>query len=332
MLDQLPRVLHVIPGPAEGPSMIFAKREVSSLIQYGVKIRPFFLASRTNPLILIREAKRLRQELQDFQPDLVHAQFGTMTGFICLLTIRCPLVITYRGSDLNGWPGMPIRSHVAQLLSQITTLRATQIICVSKRLQGKLWWGKERASVIPAGIDTSVFYPRPQTEARALLGWSHHERIVLFNGSRARLGKRIDLAEKAIKIVQQEYCDAKLFVMDGKMPPENVPLFMNAADCLILTSDSEGSPNVIKEALACNLPVVSVDVGDVRERLTGVSNSHIVSRDPKDIAQTIKLILSLGERSNGSKYIDKISTSECTAQIIDVYQMALSSVCKSPRL
>ena len=107
------RVLSVIPAEEEGAAMIFAKRQVRALREVGVVSEPFFLSSRTSPFILVREWRRLRREIRSFRPDLIHAHFGTMTAFFCALSGTRPLVVTYRGSDLNPCPNIPrLRSQV----------------------------------------------------------------------------------------------------------------------------------------------------------------------------------------------------------------------------
>jgi teichuronic acid biosynthesis glycosyltransferase TuaC len=105
--------------------------------------------------------------------------------------------------------------------------------------------------------------------------------------------------------------------------------YMNAADCLLLTSDYEGSPTVIKEALACGLPIVSVDVGDVRDRLKGVSPSRIVGRDPVEIAAALESVLSLGERSNGPSLVSEVSDKKIAWKIRSVYERILLSITSS---
>jgi glycosyltransferase involved in cell wall biosynthesis len=116
----------------------------------------------------------------------------------------------------------------------------------------------------------------------------------------------------------------RFVVLHGDVAPEIIPIMMNAADCLLLTSDSEGSPTVVQEALACSLPVVSVDVGDVRQRLEGVCPSRIVDRNPEDLGKALAEILICGRRSNGSSRVRDVSCSAVAEQTIRVYRTALS--------
>jgi len=314
------RVLAVTPLPSSRASMVHVTRQVASLEAAGVACQTFSVASRTSPRIVLREWRRLRREIRAFQPDIVHAHYGTLTAFLAVLSTALPVVITYRGSDLNpnrtrGW----LREAVGTLLSQIAALRAARVICVSNQLKSKLWWRRDRVSIIPTGVDTTLFYPRDLHEVRRELGWGKNERVVLFNAGDP-LCKRLDLALAAVQFAESLCGRIRFVVLDGNVSPDLVPSMMNASDCLLLTSDWEGSPNVVKEALVCNLPVVSVDVGDVRERLEQVHPSAIVLRDICQIGKAISDTLRQGQRSNGRESGNAPSTEVISQRIVSLYR------------
>src|SRR5206468_5392800 len=129
-----------------------------------------------------------------------------------------------------------------------------------------------------------------------------------FNAGGEGHNKRLDLAQAATGEAQRWEPSLRLEVLDGTVPPERIPAMMNAADCLLVTSDSEGSPSVVQEALATNLPVVSVDVGDVAERLKGVENACILPRDPQLLATALVELTRQPRRSNGRDRIDEFSS------------------------
>ena len=119
------RVLYLFPGMADGSAMIFAKKQVAAVRDCGVVSEIFALESRTDLSCLRQEWKRLQQHIASFRPDLVHAQYGTMTAFLGSVTTRVPLVITFRGSDLNPAPSDPwARSVVRRWLSQYAARKA----------------------------------------------------------------------------------------------------------------------------------------------------------------------------------------------------------------
>ncbi|HXG46596.1 MAG TPA: glycosyltransferase, partial [Methylomirabilota bacterium] len=316
MPDSDLRVLFVIPGSPDGSSMIFAKRQARAVAERGVSTSEFYLKSRTRPLVILDEVARLRAAIRAFDPHVVHAQFGTMTGFVTGIATRRPVVVTFFGGDLNPgatafWP----RSFGGRVLSQFAARRADGLVCVSSELRDRLWWRRAEVVIIPCGADTRVFYPRPQSEARAILHWGADERVVLINARFDPRRKRIDLARAAVDDVQRRIGPVRFEVMDGSRDPSLVPVLMNAADCLLVTSDSEGSPTVVQEAIASNLPVVSVDVGDVRERLSRVVPSWIVDRDPASLGAALAEILVARQRSNGADVVEDVSLSGVAARL-----------------
>lgn len=318
------RILAVIPDGGNKVSMIFAHRQMNSLKSPSIDVGVFMLKSRSSLKSLFSDMIAFRQKLATFNPHIVHAHYGTVTSFFCALGANKPLVITFRGSDLNPVTSEnAFRRGVKQVLSQLSTLRAKHIICVSQGLKKRLWWRNDEVSIIPSGIDLSIFKPLPIKFARKLLGLSLTDRIILFNVGESPLVKRLDLAEQALKFVNSRFPNTCLVKLYGNIDPNAMPFYYNAADCLLLTSDHEGSPNVVKEAISCNCPVVSVDVGDVKERLVDVWPSKIVTRDPAEIGRAISEIFRLNRRSNGHNKIHKISLDRLCAEIVNIYRSML---------
>jgi glycosyltransferase involved in cell wall biosynthesis len=316
------RILFVIPGDGLGSggspanSMIFARRQAAALTGIGLTVECFYLQSRTSPRVLAFEFLRFRGALRRFQPQIVHAHFGTMTAmFAALAAGRRPLVITYRGGDLN--PASGLRAAAGRLLSQLAALRAARIVCVSGRLRERLWWRRERATVLSSGVDTEIFFPEPREAARARLGWRAEERVVLFNAGRNPLNKRLDLAEAAVSATGR--AQLRLEILDGNVAPGLMPTLMNASDCLLVTSDTEGSPSMVQEALAVNLPVVSVDVGDLAQRLEGVAHCSIVERESCALARAIVAVVEPPRRSDGRRTAVEFSLSRVAGELARIY-------------
>ena len=144
--------------------------------------------------------------------------------------------------------------------------------------------------------------------------------MVLFNAGYNPRIKRVDLARAAVAVARRAVPGLRLEILDGRRPPDLIPTFMNAADCLLLTSDTEGSPMVVKEALACNLPVVSVAVGDVAERLRGVEGARLVAQDPEALAQALVDIVRRPTRSDGRGKVSEFSADRVAAALCEIYR------------
>jgi glycosyltransferase involved in cell wall biosynthesis len=305
--------------------MVFVRRQAKSLIREGLEVHLFHLASRTSPRLVMAELRRFRSELARVRPAVVHAHFGTVTAlFSALASGMLPLVITFRGSDLNSPPRSyrwqaKVRAACGCVFSQLAALRAQKIICVSGQLRNHLWWRSGVVTILPTGVDAEEFYPEPRAVARRRLGWSDLERVVLFNAGRDPQLKGLDMARAAVDRGRRALPELRLEILDGSVPPERLPELMNAADCLLLTSVSEGSPAVVQEALACDLPVVSVAVGDVAERLRGVRNSTVSVADDAVLGDALVSMVEPPRRSNGRLKIAEFSSRRIAEELKQIY-------------
>ena len=321
------KVLMIIPGSEIGPSMIFAKREAGLLnnnYKHEIDLRVEYITFDYSFKELTSQFKGIYVKLLKYKPGIIHAQYGTFTAFIgaCLAVVgKCKLVITYRGSDLNADVTVSrLRSHLQKILSQVAAVKASGIICVSEQLKQKLIFYKKNAIVIPSGVDGNVFAPANREICRRKLNLDLNEKIIVFNSRPSDKNKREDLLLDALDIVRAHYKKTIVYKLDGTIDSNIVPLILNASDCLVLTSDFEGSPTIVQESLACNLPVVSVDVGDVRQVLQGVNNSFIVQRNKHKVAGKIIEIFDSNKRSNGSLFINKYLLTSNIKKIIQVYK------------
>ena len=285
--------------------MVFAREANAALRRAGVDVEDFYLASRTAPTQVVREWWRLRHRIREEAARIVHAQYGSVTGVVCALACGGrAFVLTVRGSDLNPAQSVhPLRGWLARWMTRLAARRAAAVVCVSPALQRELRAARHKTHVIASGVDLDLFRPGDVAEARAASGLPADGKVVLFNAGRWPEDKGMTLVEAAVQQLVGEGQTLRLFVTRGELPRETMACLMNAADCLVLASHAEGSPNVVKEAMACGLPVVSVDVGDVRDRLAGVHPGAIVPRTPKAVADGIRIVLAVGGRSNGREAI-----------------------------
>ncbi len=294
------RLMMVIAGKPEGREFPFARRQATILRErFGAEVEIFFLQDRMSPLRLWKARRAFKQQLREFRPDLVLVHYGTVTALFTVLSSAVPVVITFHGSDLNPTPSDGrVRDLLGRLFSQLAAFFAAGIICVSEGLRDRLWWRREEVSVLPMGVDLRTFKPMDRQQCRAMMDWTTEERIVLFNNNNPGV-KRLDIATAAMELVRATGINARLISLEGGIAPERMPVMMNAADALLLCSDREGSPTMVKEAMACGLPVVTSDVGDVKERLRGVMPGAVVEQTAEALARALCEVLTTPRRSNG---------------------------------
>jgi glycosyltransferase involved in cell wall biosynthesis len=221
-----------------------------------------------------------------------------------------PVVLSLWGSDLHGKYGP---------LSQQCARHVDAVIVMSEAMAAEL---DVESHVIPHGVDLDRFAPAAQREARERVGWDQDAIQVLFPYPKQRDVKDYPRAERVVDAIRGEFDERIELQTLFSVPHEEMSHYMNAADVLLLTSKHEGSPNAVKEAMACNLPVVATDVGDVRERLDGVDPSFVCRTD-EELIDGLSAVLERRERSNGREIIRPVSVENTGRQIADVYAAVL---------
>jgi glycosyltransferase involved in cell wall biosynthesis len=247
----------------------------------------------------------LRASLGDH--DIVHANYG-LTAPAALAQPTRPVVLSLWGSDLFGRYG-PVSRWCAR--------RADAVVVMTEEMADAL--GPVDAHVIPHGIDLSLFRPLPAADARARVGWDHDALHVLFPYAKQRPVKDYPRAAAVVEAVRSRLdTPVRLQTLSG-VPHEMMPVYLNAADSLLITSSHEGSPNTVKEALACNRPVVSTDVGDVAERLDGVTQTR-VGRTDAELVEGLLAVLARGEPSDGRDRVRSLSLARTSERLARVYE------------
>jgi len=254
--------------------------------------------------------------------DIVHAYYGFHSALLAAIIKRRPLIITFIGSDALR---EPLRNKVYRILQRFVVSRSNHIIAVSSGIRNilisDLGADPDKISLITFGIDLGLFKPITKAAARKELGFPSDKKLVLFPSSPKRTEKRFDVFQKAMELLQKDNHNiAPVILSNNGRPYSEVPLVMNACDVLVLTSDSEGSPTVIKEAMACNLPIVSVDVGNVAELIRNTANCYICKQDPVNIAEGIRLVLSEGMRTIGRNNIKHLSSKKIVKELVGLYK------------
>jgi teichuronic acid biosynthesis glycosyltransferase TuaC len=287
---------------------VFVREQVNSLRRLGLDVDVLDLGTGRGLLKYARGCWGVFTHTLRRHYDVIHAHYG-LAGFVARCQWRSPVVVTFHGSDINR------RDH--RRLSRLVVALADEVIVVS-RVLGPLV-ARPEAEVIPCGVDLRLFRPLPRKDAREKLGLHGEGPIVLFPSSPAQSIKRFDRFQEAITLVPEP---VTVLTLEG-VHHNCVPLYLNAADCVVLTSDSEGSPVVVREALACNAPVVSVDVGDVRQWLSGVWPGAVVPNGPLELAKAVTAVLQSGARSNGRERVGCVDERVIAQRVLHVYERTL---------
>jgi glycosyltransferase involved in cell wall biosynthesis len=336
-MDTPSRVLTITsewPTPAQPDAVPFIVRQVEFVRRAGIEVDVFAFHGGRKPSNYFRAWRRLRPLLRDGRYDLIHAQFG-QSGLLPWPK-RHPLVVTFRGCDLLGVKDDGGRSTPSglflQRMCQLVARRADAVVVVSSHMRPCLP-ESVRPHVLPSGLDFDSLPRMPRGEARAELGLPGDETLLLFAGNPQDGRKRYDLARRAVEILNARM-EARLVVGWG-VPHATMVRLMNACDALVFTSRQEGSPNVVKEALACDLPVVSVAVGDVPERICGVEGCELCPDGrPESIAAALERTLRRGGRVAGREAVRSLDERLLTEQLLGIYRGALAGWkrCPSPVL
>lgn len=304
---------------------IFVRRQVESLRARGMRCDVLYIRGYRSPLAypLAAGLFALSPLLWRRRYRLVHVHAGE-AALAARFRVGTPMIVSYHGDDILGDPredgAVPlagrIRSAFVRAHSRLFPATITQSREMHDRLPAA---SRKRNAVVPVGVDATQFKPLDREECRLRLEWDAEEFVALFAGTRPDSPrKRRFLAEAACELASDLDGPVRLHVV-GTVPPDEMPVLMNAADCLLLTSSAEGSPCVVKEALMCNLPVIATDVGDVKERLAGVEPSWLCPPEPKRLAAALVECAAVRQRSSGRERVADLDETHIADRILALY-------------
>ncbi len=305
--------------------------EIDALRAFGIDV-DVLQVSGPPKVKYLQALRRLRERRS--APDLIHANYG-YCGWLARGQLDRPVVVSFLGSDLlgssDGHGGVTPWSRPVVAANRRLARLVDAVIVKSSEMARLV--APARAHVIPHGVDTARFRPLDRAEARARLGWAHGGRYVLFAGNPANPVKAYGVAAAAVERARALRGNGVQLMPLSGIAPERMPLHMSAADALILTSYWEGSPNVVKESMACNLPVVSVPVGDVPELLDGVTPGAIRPRDPAALGRALARLLCAPRRSNGRAALvaKGLDVQRSSARVAGIYQEVVARNATSGR-
>lgn len=296
---------------------------MESLKPLGVEFDVLFVNGRESLWNYLRGVLQLRHRLRAQHYDLVHAHFG-LSGWVARFQFQIPVVVSFMGDDVLGRFKRNGRispvGRVFRISSYFLSRLVSAVIVKSEKMKATL--DLPSAHVIPNGVDLNLFRPMQRDEARQSLGLDGGKKFVLFPYSSTTENKRYDIVQAAVQNAKREIPQLEI-VEVSKVPRPKIPLYMNAADALVIASQSEGSPNVIKEAMAVNLPVITVDVGDAAGLIGSTDGCCVVPREAEAMAAKIMEVCRRGARTNGRGLMERLSMDKVARQIVQVYDQVL---------
>jgi len=306
------KVLFVSSGNSKAGISPIVKAQGESLKSNGINLDYFTIQGKGVGGYL-KNIPKLKKFLKMQRYDLIHAHYS-LSSIVASLSTNFPLVVSLMGSDVES------NLFWKFVINFFYRIKWNATIVKSEKMRGKI--GFKRVFVIPNGVDFDVFKPVIKDIAKRSAGFDD-KRHIIFVANPQRREKNYQLAKKVFDLLDDKNVELNIL---SDIEHNLIPYYMNAADVLLLTSLWEGSPNVIKEAMACNLPIVSTDVGDVKEVIRNTKACYICSYAPEDVAEKIRMALEFGKRTNGREHIlDLGLDSNIIAQkIISVYKQVLN--------
>lgn len=306
------KVLFVCSGNFTGlfeHKMVFVHEVREALISKGIKI-DVFLVKGKGLFGYLKSIFNFWKIVFNSDYDLIHAYYG-LSGLLACLQLSKPVITTFLGSDIN----LPNIRRISKIVYSISSFS----IFVDKKL-AQLINAKKKYVVQSLGIDLATFSPIEKTVSREKVGFSQSDKVILFSSSFDRKEKNFFLAKKALDSLEQSF---SIIELGKSYSREYLNLLYNVADVFLLTSFTEGSPQTIKEAMACNCPIVTTDVGDIKEIISDTEGCFMTSFDPADVADKIKLALDFGKRTNGREKIKHLDNKLIAEKILEVYKEVL---------
>lgn len=329
------RVLFVCSGNSSYYKVApFIQSQGDSLVAAGLEVEYFTIEGKGLKNYL-HNVPVMKEHLRRHHYDIIHAHYS-LCGWVALLASKgMPILVSLMGDDLLGTRDkegrITFKSRMLVFLAMVLQPLVDAIIVKSEGMLEKVF-SKRKSYVIPNGIRLDQFKLAPGG-MRKELGLDPAKKYVLFLGDPANENKNHPLAAKAVEQLHQK--DVELLVV-YKSPHDTVVKYLNSVNAFVLCSYSEGSPNVLKEAMACCCPLVSTQVGDAAWVIGNTPGCAIASYDPADFSKKLEAVLKFsmeqGRTPGRQRILELGLDAESTAQrIMDIYQDIIAKTQKSTR-
>lgn len=278
----------------------------------------------------VTAVRELKKKIREFKPDIVHAHFG-LSAITAELQGLVPVVTTFHNGETHSW--------WVNMMTSLMSLCAKHVIYVAPHIRDLVYFKAKNYSIIPCGVSLEDCFLMDKAEARRKLGWSDDKKYIMFGGAFSNERKNYALLKQAVEIIEKENKNKNIICIEMKgLSRAECVMRMNACDVFALPTKNEGSPQALKEAMACNCPIVATDVADIKYLLGDLPGHYVLSNrkgngawwkgdehSAEELATLLKQALAFERRTEGRKRIEELGyTNELVAQkIIKIYQHVL---------
>ena len=278
----------------------------------------------------IKAVGALKRKIREFKPDIVHAHYG-LSAITAELQGLVPVVTTFHNGETHSW--------YINFITSLMSLRAKHVIYVAPHIRDLVYFKARNYSIIPCGVSLDDCFLMDKAEARKQLGWSADKKYIMFGGAFSNTRKNYALLKEAVDILNLNFetlnpkSHIEIVEMRG-LTREQCVLRMNACDVFALPTKNEGSPQALKETMACNCPIVATDVADIKHLLGDLPGHYILpnkrgngawwkgdEHSAEELAELIKQALAFNGRTKGRDRIVELGyTNDLVAKkIIEIY-------------
>lgn len=274
----------------------------------------------------LTQVSALKKKIREFHPDIVHAHYG-LSAITAELQHMVPVVTTFHNGETHRW--------YVNFITSLMSLRAKHIIYVAQHIRDLVYFKNHNYSILPCGVNLEDCKITPQAEARKMLGWSADKKYIMFGGAFDNLRKGYPLLKEAIELLGRS--DIEVVEMRG-LSRQQCVLRMCACDVFALPTKNEGSPQALKEAMACNCPIVATDVADIKYLLGDMPGHFILpnkgtsqafwegnNSSARELSELLIKAISYKERTEGRERIKELGyTNELIAvSLLKIYEQVI---------
>lgn len=319
------KVLFVCSGNSKRFSVApFIKTQGDSLVRKGIEVT--FFSVRKNGLFgYLQEAIRLKRYLKEQPFDVIHAHYS-LSGWCTVLAFpNRPIVLSLMGDDANGGYSssnhITLKSRFLLLLTILIQPFVNIIICKSEQMS-KIVWMKNKCRIVPNGVVLEEMPLLDKNKTKRDLGIDRFKYNILFLGDPKDKNKNYQLLKDSINLIgNTDYT----IIAPYPISHDHIASYLNAADVLVVPSFMEGSPNIVKEAMACNCPVVGTDVGDMKWLFGKEGGYFITDFTPSvcamKIVEAVKYSIKQGRTKGRNRIVSLgLNTPDIADKIVSIYK------------